>query len=227
VFWHPSTPAAIPSVAGGPPDPDALGPPAHPAPATILEFLETSTVLLVTGAYARRLLGWRLGATMTTQLLLDALEQAIWTRQRSDQSVEHVVAHSDRGSQYTSIRYSERLAEVGIAASVGSVGDSNDNALADAVNSLYKAEVIRHRGPWRSLDRRRIHHRRMDRLLQPPAPARVLRRHPTSRTRGRVLRSPTSPATRRARRLRQSPDTPAGFTARRRHAPGQQVTEPG
>ena len=134
----------------------------------------------VTDAYARRIVGWRVGITMTTQLVLDALEQAIWTRQRAGQSVAHVVAHSDRGSQYTSIRYTERLAEAGIAASVGSVGDSYDNALAEAVNSSYKAEVIRHRGPWRSLDRRRIHHRRMDRLLQPPAPARVLRRHPTS-----------------------------------------------
>ena len=66
--------------------------------------------------------------------------------------MEHVVAHSDRGSQYTSIRYTERLAEAGIAASVGSVGDSYDNALAEAVNSFDKAEVIRHRGPWRTME---------------------------------------------------------------------------
>ena len=109
-------------------------------------------VALVTDAYARRILGWRVAITMNTQLVLDALEQAIWTRERSGQSLEHVVAHSDRGSQYTSIRYSKRLAEVGIAASVGSVGDSYDNALAESVNSLYKAEVIRHRGPRRSID---------------------------------------------------------------------------
>ncbi len=85
---------------------------------------------LVTDAAARSIQGWRVSTTMTTQLVLDALEQAIWTRQRSDQTVEHVVAHSDRGSQRTSVRYSERLAEVGMAVSVGSVGDSNDNALA-------------------------------------------------------------------------------------------------
>ena len=109
-------------------------------------------VAFVTDAYARRILGWRVGTTMTTQLVLDALEQAIWTRQRHDQTVEHVVAHSDRGSQYTSIRYTERLTEAGIAASVGSVGDSYDNALAESVNSLYKAEVIRHHGPWHGID---------------------------------------------------------------------------
>lgn len=109
-------------------------------------------VALVTDAYARRILGWRVGTSMTTQLVIDALDQAVWTRHRADQSVEHVVAHSDRGSQYTSVHYTERLIEAGIAASVGSVGDSYDNALAEAVNNSYKAEVIRHRGPWRDVD---------------------------------------------------------------------------
>ena len=77
-------------------------------------------------AYARRILGWRAGSTMSTQLVLNALEQAIWTRQRTSADLNHVVAHSDRGSQYTSIRYSERLEQAGIAGSVGSVGDSYD-----------------------------------------------------------------------------------------------------
>ena len=151
-------------------------------------------VAFVTDAYARRIVGWRVGTTMTTQLVLDALEQAIWTRQRAGQSVEHVVAHSDRGSQYTSIRYTERLAEAGIAASVGSVGDSYDNALAEAVNSSYKAEVIRHRGAMAHHGDRRDRHRRVDRLVQQPPPARVLRGHSTSRARGSVLRSTPGPS---------------------------------
>src|SRR3954453_1179433 len=89
---------------------------------------------------------------MTTQLVLDALEQAVWTRNRAGSSVDSVVAHTDRGSQYTSIRYSERLAEIGIAASVGTVGDSYDNALAETINGLYKTELIKRRGPWRTVD---------------------------------------------------------------------------
>jgi putative transposase len=110
----------------------------------------------VTDAYARRILGWRCGTSMTTQLVLDALEQAIWTRQRAgtagDGTLESVVAHSDRGSQYTAIKYGERLAEAGIAASVGSVGDSYDNALAETINGLYKTELIKARGPWKGVD---------------------------------------------------------------------------
>lgn len=110
----------------------------------------------VTDAYARRILGWRCGTSMTTQLVLDALEQAIWTRQRTgadgDGTLGSVVAHSDRGSQYTAIKYGERLAEAGIAASVGSVGDSFDNALAETINGLYKTELIKPRGPWKTVD---------------------------------------------------------------------------
>jgi putative transposase len=107
-------------------------------------------VAFVIDAYARRILGWRTGTTMSTQLVLDALEQAVWTRQRQGSSLDSVVAHSDRGSQYTSIKYSERLAEAGIAASVGSVGDSYDNALAETINGLYKTELIKPRRPWRT-----------------------------------------------------------------------------
>ena len=106
----------------------------------------------VTDAYARRILGWRCARTMSTQLVLDALDQAIWTRQRTGDDLEAVVAHSDRGSQYTSLKYGERLAEAGIAASVGSVGDSYDNALAETINGLYKTELIKPRGPWKTVD---------------------------------------------------------------------------
>ena len=89
---------------------------------------------------------------MSTQLVLDALEQAVWTREREGRSLESVVAHTDRGSQYTAIWYTERLAEANIAASVGSVGSSYDNALAESINGLYKTELIKPRGPWRTLD---------------------------------------------------------------------------
>jgi putative transposase len=109
-------------------------------------------VAFVVDAFARRIIGWRTGTSMSTQLVLDALEQAVWTRQRDGVSLDSVVAHTDRGSQYTSIRYTERLAQAGIAASVGSVGNSYDNALAETINGLYKTELIKPRGPWRTLD---------------------------------------------------------------------------
>jgi putative transposase len=113
-------------------------------------------VAFVIDAYSRRILGWRAAPSMKTALVLDALEQAIWTRQRvgahGDGTLDSVVAHSDRGSQYTALKYGERLAEAGIAASVGSVGDSYDNALAETINGLYKTELIKPRGPWKTVD---------------------------------------------------------------------------
>lgn len=105
-------------------------------------------VAFVVDVFSRRIVGWRVSTSLRTDLVLDALEQAIHARGRS----EHLIHHSDRGAQYLSIRYSERLAEAGITASVGSVGDSYDNALAETINGLYKTEVIRKRGPWRSVD---------------------------------------------------------------------------
>jgi putative transposase len=81
---------------------------------------------VVVDAFGRRIIGWRTGTSMSTQLVLDAVEQAVWTRQRDGASLDSVVAHTDRGSQYTSIRYTERLAQAGVAASVGSVGNSYD-----------------------------------------------------------------------------------------------------
>lgn len=109
-------------------------------------------VAFVVDAFARRILGWRTGTTMSTQLVLDALEQAVWTRGRAGTDLSSVVAHSDRGSQYTSIRYTERLADAEIAASVGSTGNSYNNALAETINGLYKTELIKPRGPWGTVD---------------------------------------------------------------------------
>jgi transposase InsO family protein len=107
-------------------------------------------VAFVIDAYARRIVGWRVSRTAHASFVLDALEQALHERQPVHRS--GLVHHSDRGSQYVSIRYTERLAKAGIEPSVGSVGDSYDNALAETINGLYKAEVIHRRGPWRSFE---------------------------------------------------------------------------
>lgn len=103
----------------------------------------------VIDAFARRIVGWRVSPTAQAGFVLDALEQAVHER-RPAKGIG-LVHHSDRGSQYLSIRYTERLAEAGIEPSVGSVGDSYDNALAETINGLFKAEVIHRRGPWRSV----------------------------------------------------------------------------
>ena len=106
-------------------------------------------VAFVIDAYARRIVGWRVLNSLKTDITLDALEQALHDRNVEQEALIH---HSDRGVQYVSIKYSERLAEVGITASVGSVGDSYDNALAETINGLYKTELIRQQGPWKNLD---------------------------------------------------------------------------
>ena len=102
--------------------------------------------------FARVITGWRVSRSMSTDLVLDALEMGIWQRQRQGHSIQGVVHHSDAGSQYTSIRYTDRLAEAGARPSIGSVGDSYDNAMAESIIGLFKTEVIRRRGPWRGLD---------------------------------------------------------------------------
>ncbi len=107
-------------------------------------------VAFVIDAYSRRIVGWRVSHSLRSDLALDALEQAIC--EREDARQERLVHHSDRGVQYLSIRYTERLAEAGIEPSVGSKGDSYDNALAESVIGLFKTEVIRQRGPWRGLE---------------------------------------------------------------------------
>lgn len=105
-------------------------------------------VAFVVDVFSRKIVGWRALKTMQTDLILDALEQALWARGKPN----GVIHHSDRGSQYVSIRYTERLSEAGFTASVGSVGDSYDNALAETINGLYKAEVIHKDGPWKGLE---------------------------------------------------------------------------
>jgi len=107
-------------------------------------------VAFVIDAFARRIVGWRASRTAHAGFVLDALDQALHDRRPAHRG--GLVHHSDRGSQYVSIRYSERLAEAGIEPSVGSVGDSYDNALAETINGLYKAEVIHRRGPWRNFE---------------------------------------------------------------------------
>ena len=105
-------------------------------------------VAFVIDVYARRIVGWRQSSSMRTDFVLDALEQALYDRQ--PQRDDALIHHSDRGSQYVSIRYSEQLAEAGIEPSVGSRGDSYDNALAETINGLYKAELIHRRAPWKT-----------------------------------------------------------------------------
>jgi len=107
-------------------------------------------VAFVIDVYSRAIVGWRASSSLRTELALDALEQALYDRgEASDRGLIH---HSDRGSQYLALRYTERLAEAGIEPSVGSRGDSYDNALAETVIGLYKTEVIRKKGPWRGLE---------------------------------------------------------------------------
>ena len=104
-------------------------------------------VAFVIDVFARRIVGWRVSTSMRTDFVLDALEQALYARQPERNAL---ICHSDRGSQYVSIRYTERLAEAGIEPSVGSKGDSYDNALAETINGLYKAELIHRRAPWKT-----------------------------------------------------------------------------
>jgi putative transposase len=106
-------------------------------------------VAFVIDAFSRFIVGWQTSRSLRTDLPLDALEMAIWHRQAQ---LEGLVHHSDRGSQYLSIRYTQRLAEAGVVTSVGSRGDSYDNALAETIIGLYKTELVRRRGPWRGID---------------------------------------------------------------------------
>jgi putative transposase len=144
------------------PDPKAVRPPdlvkrdftaSRPDELWVVDFTYVRTYIgfvftaFVTDVFSRRLIGWRTFDSMPTELPLDALEMAVWIRAGHD--LTGLVHHSDAGSQYTSFRYTERLTELGALASIGTVGDSYDNALAETTIGLYKAEVIHHQGPWR------------------------------------------------------------------------------
>jgi putative transposase len=110
-------------------------------------FVFTAFVIDV---HSRMIVGWRTAASMTTPLVMDALDMAVFSRR--DQLVDGVIAHSDAGAQYVSVAYTERLAEIGARPSIGSIGDSYDNSLAESVNGLYKTELIRRQGPWRNVE---------------------------------------------------------------------------
>jgi putative transposase len=121
-----------------------------------LTYLRTSVgwvyAAFVLDVHSRLIVGWQVATSLYTDVALDALEMAIWRRQSQGADLRKLIHHSDRGVQYRAIRYSQRLAEAGAVASVGSKGDSYDNAMAEAFNSLYKAELVRNKGPWRGLD---------------------------------------------------------------------------
>jgi len=106
----------------------------------------------VVDVFSRRVVGWQLSRSLRTDLALDALEMGLWTRNREGHDTRNLLHHSDKGVQYVAVRYTERLAEAGAVASVGSTGDSYDNALAEAFNSLFKAELVRNKGPWSGID---------------------------------------------------------------------------
>ena len=109
-------------------------------------------VAFIIDVYSRTVVGWQASRSLRSDLAIDALEMAIWNRERAGHGLGGLVHHSDRGAQYLSIRYTERLAASDIVSSVGSKGDSYDNALAESFNGLYKWELIYRRGPWKGLD---------------------------------------------------------------------------
>lgn len=149
------------------PDQTALRPPDHvqrcfradrPNQLWVVDFTYVPTwsgmafTAFVTDVYSRRIVGWRTTNRMPTELPLDALEMALWVRDRAGETVAGLIHHSDAGSQYTAIRYTERLADAGAIASIGTVGDSYDNAMAESVVGLYKTECVNVDGPFRTVD---------------------------------------------------------------------------
>lgn len=159
----------------------------------VLDFTYVATwsgfvyVAFCVDVFARVITGWRVSRSMSTDLVLDALEMGIWQRQRQGHDIQGLVHHSDAGSQYTSIRYTERLAEAGATPSIGSVGDSYDNAMAESIIGLFKTRG--HPPPWPVAEprRRRDRHPGVGRLVQQPPPIQGARQHPTGRGRSHLL----------------------------------------
>jgi putative transposase len=121
-----------------------------------ITYVRTATgwvyAAFVLDVFSRLIVGWQVATSLYTDLALDALQMAVWRRHNTGADLTGLVHHSDRGVQYRAIRYAQRLAETDVVASVGSRGDSYDNAMAEAFNSLFKAELVRNKGPWRGLD---------------------------------------------------------------------------
>ena len=171
----------------------------------------------VIDVFSRRVVGWQLSKNLRTDLALDALEMGLWDRARAGRDTTGLIHHSDKGVQYLAVRYTQRLADAGAVASVGSTGDSYDNALAEAFNSLFKAELVRNRGPWRSIDDLEIavaeyidwfNHRRLHGEIGT---------HPTRRARGPAL--PAQPRAGYRRRVSSEPPlNPARDTSTHRRA---------
>lgn len=167
-------------------------------------------VAFVLDVYTRTIVGWQLADHLRTDLVLDALEMAIWRRDLTGSSLVH---HSDAGCQYTSIRYSDRLAEASIVASIGSVGDSYDNAMAEALNGTFKTELVHLHGPWRTRSQleRAVH--RLDRLVQHDPASRRDRGRPSSRARSRLVPSAERRHLRGVTQLNRTARDPGWLTA--------------
>ena len=171
-------------------------------------------VAFVIDAYARRIVGWRVSNSLRTDLALDALEQALYARVVGPRDA--LVHHGDRGSQYLSIRYTERLAEAGIEQSVGSVGDSYDNALAGVAAKQNHHRTVQHRGdskprPLAGTGARGVRNTRLGRLVQPPTDPRADREPPTGRGRSGVLSPTRTHGAGRVTHTKWSPEYPGRF----------------
>jgi len=171
-------------------------------------------VAFVIDAFARRIVGWKVSTSATAGFVLDALEQAIHARRPS--AADGLIHHSDRGVQYLAMNYTQRLAEADLVPSVGSVGDSYDNALAETINGLYKAEVIWRQRSWppailADCIGRRDGNPEMGRLVQQPPSVRTHRPHPARRGRSQLLCCQGEPRYGRMTQTKPPPENPGRF----------------